>query len=109
MRDNQPGIVELGIKTIVVHTVSYTVMGLIASTYLNYKQLYMLPHMMCWFRQFGDPFLTAGPLFQPLRGIVFALAFYPLREVLFGKKYGWAVISKLCRKPCCYLLGCVIG
>jgi hypothetical protein len=91
MRNNQPGILEIGIKTIAVHTVSYTLMGIIASTYLNYREAYSLPYMECWMRQFGDPMLTAGPLFQPLRGIVFALVFYPLREILFGRNYGWAV------------------
>jgi hypothetical protein len=37
----------------------------------------------------SDPLVMAGPLFQPLRGLVFALVFYPLRECLFGKKNGW--------------------
>ena len=92
MRNNQPGLLELGMKTIVVHTVSYVVMGIIASTYLNYKEAYALPYLACWMRQFSDPLLTAGPLFQPLRGIVFALAFYPLRDILFGRKYGWAIL-----------------
>lgn len=91
MRNYQLGIMELSFKTIIVHTVSYTLMGIIASTYLDYKEAYSLPYMECWMRQFGDPMLTAGPLFQPLRGIVFALVFYPLREILFGSKYGWAV------------------
>ena len=92
MRNNQPGIVELSVKTIIAHTVSYMVMGFIALTYLDYNVMYALPHMACWMRQVGDPLITAGALFQPLRGIVFALAFYPLREVLFGKKHGWAVM-----------------
>jgi hypothetical protein len=33
-----------------------------------------------------------GPLFQPLRGILFALVFYPLRGSLFNRKYGWLTI-----------------
>jgi hypothetical protein len=92
MNNKQPGLLELGVKTIIVHSVSYMLMGIIASTYLNYKEAYAVSYMACWMRQFGDPLLTAGPLFQPLRGVVFALAFYPLREVLFNKKYGWAVM-----------------
>jgi hypothetical protein len=35
----------------------------------------------------------AGPLLQPLRGILFALVFYPLRECLFGRKYGWLLMA----------------
>jgi hypothetical protein len=36
--------------------------------------------------------VVAGPLFQPVRGLLFALAFYPLREILFGRKNGWLVL-----------------
>ena len=32
--------------------------------------------------------VMAGPLFQPIRGVIFALAFYPLRSVLFAEKRG---------------------
>ena len=82
MNDNRPSLLELSVKTIVIHSVSYMTMGIIASSYLNYKELYALPWLVCWMRQFGDPLITAGPLFQPIRGLIFALAFYPLKEVL---------------------------
>lgn len=95
MNDNRPGLLGLGIKTIVVHTVTYFLMGLLASTFMNYEEQYALPWLACWMRQFGDPILTAGVLFQPIRGIVFALAFYPLREILFGKKGGWLIMAWL--------------
>ena len=39
-----------------------------------------------------DPMVMAGPLFQPIRGLVFALVFYPLREILFTKKNGWLIM-----------------
>jgi hypothetical protein len=34
----------------------------------------------------------AGPLFQPIRGVLFALAFYPLRSILFGTRRGWLTL-----------------
>jgi hypothetical protein len=40
-------------------------------------------------RQTDEPIVMAGPLFQPIRGLLFAVAFYPLRSVLFGRKNGW--------------------
>lgn len=40
-------------------------------------------------RPTSDPWVMAGPLLQPVRGVVFALAFYPLRNVLFGRRRGW--------------------
>jgi len=92
MNNSRPGLLGLSVKTIVVHTVTYMLMGILASTLMNYEEEYALPWMVCWIRQFGDPIITAGPLFQPVRGLVFALALYPLREVLFGEKNGWLVM-----------------
>ena len=92
MSNNRPSLLELILKTMVVHTITYMVMGILAATFLNYEEEFVLPWMVSWMRQFGDPILTAGPLFQPIRGIIFALAFYPLRSVLFGNKKGWLVM-----------------
>ncbi|MDQ3349633.1 MAG: hypothetical protein M3545_16930 [Acidobacteriota bacterium] len=39
-----------------------------------------------------DPWVMAGPLFQPVRGVIFALAFYPLRNVLFARSRGWLAL-----------------
>jgi hypothetical protein len=84
-------IVGLTIKTIVVHTVTYMVVGLLAFLFLNYSEGFASPELACWMRQTDDPVVTAGPLIQPIRGIIFGLAFFPIREVLFGKKYGWLI------------------
>jgi len=92
MNDHQPSLLGLCSKTAVVHTITYFFMGALASTLLNYKEAFARPEMACWMRQFNDPLVMAGPLFQPIRGSVFALAFYPLREVLFGQKGGWLVL-----------------
>jgi hypothetical protein len=67
-------------------------MGVIASRFLNYAEIFSRPEMVTWMRQFDDPILRAGPLFQPIRGVVFALVFYPLRESLFGKSHGWLIM-----------------
>ncbi|MBU1879782.1 MAG: hypothetical protein KJ734_12590, partial [Chloroflexi bacterium] len=37
----------------------------------------------------------AGPLFQPIRGLLFALALYPVRGRLFGRRDGWLVTGWL--------------
>ncbi|MBN1875603.1 MAG: hypothetical protein JXA33_15365 [Anaerolineae bacterium] len=94
MNDRQPGLLELIVKTSVSHTMSYFLMGLIASTSLNYAARFARPEMICWMRQLDDPLVMAGPLFQPIRGVIFALAFYPLREIVF-KKRGWLVMGWL--------------
>ncbi|MBW7998254.1 MAG: hypothetical protein FVQ81_17125 [Candidatus Glassbacteria bacterium] len=92
MADNHITFFGFAIKTIVAHTITYFLMGIIAFNFLDYERLLASPYMVCWFRQLDDPVLMAGPLFQPVRGLVFALAFYPLREILFGRKNGWLII-----------------
>jgi hypothetical protein len=92
MNKNFSSLISLLVKTSVVHTITYFLMGLLAYTFLGYTERFAQPYMLGWMRQTSDPIVMAGPLFQPLRGIIFGLAFYPLREIVFGKKSGWLVL-----------------
>ncbi|MDZ7289363.1 MAG: hypothetical protein ONB44_11330 [candidate division KSB1 bacterium] len=92
MNNNKINFLGLAAKTAVVHTITYFFMGILAATFLNYAERFARPEMTCWMRQLNDPLIMAGPLFQPIRGLIFALAFYPLREIFFGKKNGWLVM-----------------
>lgn len=92
MAHSSTDFVGLAAKTIVVHTVTYFLMGLLAASLLNYAERFARPDMVCWIRPIDDPMVMAGPLFQPVRGLIFALVFYPLREVLFGRKHGWLIM-----------------
>ena len=38
-------------------------------------------------RRKDDPVLMAGPLFQPIRGVLFGVVFYLLRREYFGRAY----------------------
>jgi len=89
---NQPTLLGLSVKTIVVHTITYFIMGILAFNLLNYTQALSSGPLACFMRPANDPLVTAGVLFQPIRGLIFALAFYPLREVLFGRKNGWLIM-----------------
>ena len=83
---------ELAVKSIVVHTGTYFVMGLLAVQFLDYAHQFAEPTLRDYMRPLSDPLVAAGPLLQPIRGFLFALAFYPIRDSLFGKKHGWAVM-----------------
>ena len=84
--------IPLAVKTIVVHAVTYFVMGLLASTLLNYGSWYAESYLSGFMRQIDNPMVMAGPLFQPIRGLLFAVVFYLLRDVLFGRKNGWLIM-----------------
>jgi hypothetical protein len=92
MEESQIYVPGLILRTIVTHTITYTVMGLLAMTFLNYAEQFSQPAMASWMRQTTDPIVMAGPLFQPIRGLVFALIFYPFREALFMRKNGWLLM-----------------
>lgn len=91
----QPTILSVTLKTIIIHTVTYFLMGLIMSTVLDYSTWYAQPPLSLYMRQVDEPLVMAGPLFQPIRGIIFGLVFYLLRDSLFGKKNGWLVLWAL--------------
>jgi|ERR1700690_111324 len=91
MDNAQPRFLPLAAKTAVCHTITYMFMGLLAVHFLHYAELMARPNS--GMRPMTDPLVMAGPLFQPIRGLVFALVFYPLRESLFGKKNGWLLMA----------------
>ena len=90
----EPNITFLGltIKTIVVHTVTYSIMGILALTLLDYRNAFETPITREFMRSVDDPIVALGPSLQFIRGILFAVVFYLLRGILFGKKNGWLVM-----------------
>lgn len=82
----------LTLKTVVVHTITYFVAGVLAYTLGAYEKTFSEPPLSYFMRPTSDPWVMAGPLFQPVRGVIFGLAFYPLRNVLFAERRGWLVL-----------------
>jgi hypothetical protein len=82
----------LTLKSLILHTLTYFLSGLVAANVFNYAGLFAIPSLAGFMRPYNDVWVMVGPLFQPLRGILFALAFYPLRESLFNRKFGWLTI-----------------
>jgi len=91
MKDPQPRFLPLAAKTAVCHTLTYFVMGALAYHFLHYAELIAQPCSNM--RPMTDPLAMAGPLSQPLRGLLFASVFYPLRERLFGCRHGWLLMG----------------
>ena len=83
---------SLTAKTVVVHTVTYFVAGILAYTLGGYEKTFSQPPLSYFMRPTSDRWVMAGPLFQPVRGVIFALAFYPLRSVLFSERRGWLIL-----------------
>jgi hypothetical protein len=92
MTSEQPAFFPLASRAVAVHTVTYMLMGVLAASLLDYRAVFARPDMACWMRPIDDPLVMFGPLLQPLRGLVFALVIYPLRQVFFGRRGGWMLL-----------------
>jgi hypothetical protein len=79
-------------KTTLVHTVTYFVIGVLSFLFLDYSANYADPTVAVALRPTNHPIVTAGPLFQILRGFLFGIAFYALRDLIFPKQRGWLTL-----------------
>lgn len=77
------------VKVTVVHMVTYFVIGLLAFTFFDYAAKYADPVVSNFMRQTSDPWVAAGPLFQVVRGVLFGLIVYLLRDVFLMRRHGW--------------------
>jgi hypothetical protein len=92
MEDQRPSLLETILKTMVVHTVTYFVMGVLSFVLLDYSSLYAGSAVNQFLRQTSDPLVMAGPLFQPIRGFLLGAILFLLREPLFHRQRGWLAL-----------------
>lgn len=86
------GFWPIALKAAIVHTATYFVMGLFALYAFNYAEAFTQGPESLYMRPVTDPWVAAGPLFQPIRGFLFGVVFYLLRDALFTRSYGWLVM-----------------
>ncbi len=79
-------------KASMVHTFTYFIVGAGAFYFFKYSERHASPVLRSFMRQSDDPLVRAGPLFQPIRGILFGFIFYLLRDVFFLENNGWLVM-----------------
>lgn len=92
MNDSQPSFRSILYRTIVSHTVTYFVTGIVASILLGYATRMIQPDVAPIIRKITDPVLIASPLFQPIRAALLAIVFYLLRDILFSNRKGWLIM-----------------
>jgi hypothetical protein len=88
----QPSFISITLKTIAIHTVTYFIVGLISFLWLDYSAKFADPTVANLMRQTDHPLVAAGPMFQVLRGFLFGIVFYALREIIFARKRGWLTL-----------------
>ena len=78
-------------KSIVAHTITYFIAGVIAMLTYDYATLFSTPPLNCLMRPIDHPLVMAGVLFQPIRGALFAIVFWLLRDA-WNKPRGWLTL-----------------
>jgi hypothetical protein len=98
MNNPHPSFWSILYRTIISHTVTYFVIGVVASILLDYATRMIRPDVAPIIRKMTDPILIASPLFQPFRAALLAIVFYLLRDVLFSdgtdhrNRKGWLIM-----------------
>ena len=92
MQVQHPSFLETACKTIVVHTVTYFIIGALSFVFFDYSARFADPVIAQYFRPTSDPIVTAGPLFQPIRGLLLGAVLFLLREPFFHRKHGWLTL-----------------
>lgn len=92
MDATRPNVLAIDVRTIIVHCVTYTLMGMLAAAVMDYRSLFTVAGLSGLMRPFDDPWMVAAPLYQPIRGALFGLVFYLLREPFFGHRRGWLIM-----------------
>ncbi len=78
------------IQTAVVHTITYFIVGFSAFTLFKYTAT--LSDSKNNMRPATDLIVRIGTLFQPIRGVLFGIVFYLLKDIVFQQKDGWLII-----------------
>lgn len=86
--------IPFSIRVILIHFLTYTVFGLVMSNLLNYEELFQREIIRDFMLPI-DSHTLLGVAVQPIRGFLFALALWPLRELFIEKKRGWLIVWSL--------------
>ncbi|MBL7063525.1 MAG: hypothetical protein ISS49_04855 [Anaerolineae bacterium] len=80
------------VKVVVTHTLTYFIFGLVMSNVFDYARLFQQDIIKDFMRPIDSSYVLAGPFLQPLRGLLFAIALWPIRNLILQKKHGWLIL-----------------
>ncbi len=82
------------------HTISYFILGIIASIALDYKTLFENENFSCFMKPIDSIWVSAGPLLQIIRGFIFSIALWIIKDQFVYQSHGWlklwGIIALLC-------------
>jgi len=82
-------------RVISLHTLTYLLVGLAAYLIMDYRQAYEATDLRYLMRPTTSPWVAAGPALQPIRGLLFALIFYPFASEFVRRSNGVLLLWSL--------------
>lgn len=79
-------------RAALIQTVTYFVFGLIMSNLFDYGSIFQQDVIRDFMRPIDSPATLLGPLLQPIRGLLFAIGLWPIRNTLLESKRGWLIL-----------------
>ncbi len=86
---NSEGFGRFFARVTACHVVTYTAAGILAYTLFHYAAAFESGDLATFMRPTSSKWVSLGPSFQVIRGLIFALALYPFRRVFLEERRGW--------------------
>jgi hypothetical protein len=80
------------IKVIIAHMTTYFIFGIIMSNVFDYGEIFKREIIRDYMLPFDEHNVIYGPFLQPIRGLIFAIGLWPIRNLLIEKKRGWLIL-----------------
>jgi len=71
------------------HMITYFIMGIIAASILNYKEVFENPPLSYLMKPIDSSWVAIGPVLQIFRGLVFSIVLWFFKDNFLYKRYGW--------------------
>jgi hypothetical protein len=91
-RNNWKTFAGFALRVIVAHMLTYFVFGMIMSNLLDYREVFRREIIRDYMIPMDQHNIILGPFLQPIRGLIFAIGLWPLRDVLIERKRGWLIL-----------------
>ncbi len=83
---------SFALRVIIAHTLTYFVFGMLMSNVFDYAEVFKREIIRDYMLPVDEHNVLMGPFMQPVRGLIFAIGLWPLRNFLIEKKRGWLIL-----------------
>jgi len=80
------------VRVMIVHMLTYFIFGLIMSNVFHYANVFKQEIIRDYMLPMDRHNILIGPFMQPVRGLIFAIGLWPLRDLLIERKRGWLIL-----------------